>query len=221
MLAKALGAAVVGLDRFYGHVLAREAFENDRLSPFPWADPLATHGIVVDARGRRFVDERQGGVVIANAIARLEDPLSACAVFDDAVWNTAGKEGAIPPNPNLELAGATIHKADTLAELTASIGLPPGALGDAVKERYAPAQPRPPFRALRLAAGITYTMGGIAIDRVARVLDASGTAIPRLYAAGSATGGIEGGPGNGYVGGLAKAGLTGLWAADHIARKGG
>ena len=41
--------------------------------------------------------------------------------------------------------------------------------------------------------------------------------IPGLYAAGCATGGLEGGGFAGYVGGLAKSSVTALLAANHIA----
>jgi len=60
-------------------------------------------------------------------------------------------------------------------------------------------------------------MGGIAIDTHAGALDESGAPIPGLYAAGSSTGGAEGGPLAGYIGGLSKAVITGLRAAEHIA----
>ncbi len=75
----------------------------------------------------------------------------------------------------------------------------------------------PPFRAIPLAAGITVTMGGIAIDAAARVLRPDDTPIPGLYAAGSTAGGMEGGPRAGYVGGLIKAFLLGLIAAESAA----
>jgi fumarate reductase flavoprotein subunit len=39
-----------------------------------------------------------------------------------------------------------------------------------------------------------------------------------LYAAGSSTGGLEGGPNVGYVGGLIKAFAFGLIAADHASK---
>jgi hypothetical protein len=38
-----------------------------------------------------------------------------------------------------------------------------------------------------------------------------------LYAVGGSGGGIEGGPKAGYIGGLAKAFVTGLMAAEHAA----
>ena len=74
-----------------------------------------------------------------------------------------------------------------------------------------------PFHAVRLCAGITYTMGGIAVDRRARVLHSNGDVISGLYAAGACTGGLEGGPVAGYIGGLCKALTMGYIAAASIA----
>ena len=60
-------------------------------------------------------------------------------------------------------------------------------------------------------------MGGIAIDGDSRVLDTNDNPITGLYAAGCATGGLEGGEHVGYVGGLSKSSTTGFRAAEHIA----
>jgi fumarate reductase flavoprotein subunit len=76
---------------------------------------------------------------------------------------------------------------------------------------------QPPFHAIRLCAGITYTMGGIAIDARARVINERQRPIPGLFAAGSCTGGIEGGPAAGYVGGYMRALCFGLIAGDAVA----
>ena len=46
------------------------------------------------------------------------------------------------------------------------------------------------------------------------------TPIAGLYAAGACTGGLEGGPQTGYIGGLLKAGVMGLRAAQSIAAEG-
>ena len=64
---------------------------------------------------------------------------------------------------------------------------------------------------------MTSTLGGIAIDAHGRVLRKGGGAVPGLYAAGSTAGGIEGGPEVGYLGGLIKALVFGLLAAEHNA----
>lgn len=243
-MARAVGAAVSELTDFYGHLLARDAFTNDRVWPYPQCDELGVAGIVVNADGERFTDEGRGGVFIANAIAKLDDPLSVCALFDEEVWQGPGKNARIPANPLLGEAGATIHRAPTLAALAQLIGVPEDRLERTVSEynkAYAagtlagltpprsdkpipgnapiPTMPitAPPYYAVPLCAGITMTMGGIAIDAHARVLDQSGEPIRGLYAAGSCTGGLEGRGGAHYLGGLLKAAVFGLIAGDHIA----
>lgn len=64
------------------------------------------------------------------------------------------------------------------------------------------------------------TLGGVRIDREARVLDAGGRPIPMLYAAGDVTGGIHG---NGYVpgNGLTSAIVFGTVAGRNAARGAG
>jgi len=239
-MAQSLGAAVTRLDTFYGHMLSRDSFHNDKVWPYPQLDELGTAGIVVDARGERFTDEGMGGVHVANMIARLPDPLSTWAVFDQAVWNGPGKGARIPANPNLVKAGGTVHEAGTLAALAEIMGVPAErfeltvagynqALAAGRLESLAPrrtstriaAMPvaEPPFYAVPLCAGITYTMGGIAIDPDGQVLRTDGRgSIDGLYAVGAATGGLEGGSGVGYVGGLIKAATFGMRAGERIAR---
>ena len=69
-----------------------------------------------------------------------------------------------------------------------------------------------------LCAGLTYTMGGIATDAHGRVLREDGSSIPGLFAAGCATGGLEGGEFSGYIGGLSKSAVFGLRAGECAAR---
>lgn len=246
-MARAAGAATSELTDFYGHLLSRDAFNNDQVWPYPQCDELGVAGIVINANGERFVDEGMGGVFVANAIARLDDPLSACAVFDEQVWQGPGRNARIPANPLLVEAGGTVHAAPTLAALAKLISVPAGKLEETVSEynkAYAagtlaelhparsskpipgnapiPTMPvsTPPYYAVPLCAGITMTMGGIAIDAHARVLRESGEPITGLYAAGSSTGGLEGRGGAHYLGGLIKAAVFGLLAAEHIAGEG-
>jgi fumarate reductase flavoprotein subunit len=232
------GATVVGLDRFYGHLLSRDAMENGGLWPYPQIDAVATAAIVVDQRGYRILDEGLGGISITNDLARLADPLCAAVICDTPIWETAGKAAPIPPNPQLLAAGGTLHRADTIEALAEAAGLPPANLAatvleynDAVRfnrlvtllpERStrSGAPPRiemPPFFAIPICAGITNTMGGIAIDGHGRVKRPDGSAITALYAAGGTTGGLEGGGALGYVGGLIKACVFGLRVAEHAA----
>jgi succinate dehydrogenase/fumarate reductase flavoprotein subunit len=69
--------------------------------------------------------------------------------------------------------------------------------------------------AVLVAPGITSTLGGIAIDREARVLSGSDGPIPGLYAAGGDVGGISSG---GYSSGLAAALVLGRVAAESALR---
>jgi fumarate reductase flavoprotein subunit len=77
---------------------------------------------------------------------------------------------------------------------------------------------KPPYYAVPLCAGITYTMGGIAIDPDGHVLRSGGGTLDGLYAVGATTGGLEGGTEVGYVGGLIKAATFGIRATMRAAR---
>jgi fumarate reductase flavoprotein subunit len=65
--------------------------------------------------------------------------------------------------------------------------------------------------AVRVAAAITHTIGGLRVDEEARVLDGDGAPIDGLYAAGADVGGISTG---GYASGLASALVLGRAAAE-------
>ena len=66
--------------------------------------------------------------------------------------------------------------------------------------------------AVRVAAAITHTIGGLRIDDRARVLDGDGSPVGGLWAAGVDAGGIATG---GYASGLAQALVLGLVAAEN------
>jgi fumarate reductase flavoprotein subunit len=239
-MAGAAGAALVNLERFYGHLLSRDAIANDGLWPYPQIDAVAVAGIVVDHAGRRILDEGLGGISISNDLARLDDPLCGTVICDATMWETAGKAAQIPPNPQLLAGGGTLHQAETLQALAEAASLPPETLAETVamynevvwngelaslspprSTRSGAPQPieTPPFFAIPICAGITNTMGGIAIDGHGRVKRPDGSVITGLYAAGGATGGLEGGGALGYVGGLIKACVFGLRVAEDAARR--
>jgi fumarate reductase flavoprotein subunit len=239
-MAEGVGAQLFGMESFYGHPLSRDAFHNDMLWPHPYLDAMVVTSVVVGADGRRFADEGMSGVNVANAIAKRADPLDTFVVFDDAVWNGPAADMSVPPapNPTLKTANATIFSAGSIAELAHKAAIPADALEKTVADynaalsanmleslpvkrttsRYKP-QPivKAPFYAIPMCAGITYTMGGPAIDADARVLHKEGHVIDGLFAVGAASGGLEGGTNAGYVGGLIKSFVTGLRAAEFIA----
>src|SRR5579862_2052916 len=243
LMAEAVGAKLTDMECFYGHVQARDAMDDPELWPYPTIDFPIAAGIAVDQRGKRFTDEGLAGVAVANAIARLDDPLGAVAIFDEAIWQASGKTYVMSANPFLIETGATLHRGETIEAVAKMAGLPPATIDTVARHNEAVAArklseldpPRsddighvwgsrampivtPPFYAVPLCAGITYTMGGLAIEPGARVLHREGHAIEGLYAAGGTIGGLEGGPVVGYSGGLAKALTFGKIAGESIWR---
>src|SRR5581483_12221875 len=101
----------------------------------PVTDDLAAAAVVIDENGLRFTDEALGGIWIANAIARLPDPLGTTIIFDQAIWDgPPGRNHVQPPNPLVVEAGGTLHCADTIAELAGMMRLAPQALQSVVDE---------------------------------------------------------------------------------------
>jgi fumarate reductase flavoprotein subunit len=52
-----------------------------------------------------------------------------------------------------------------------------------------------------VTCALFHTQGGLAVDETARVLDASGDALPNLFAAGGAAAGVSGSRASGYLSG--------------------
>jgi fumarate reductase flavoprotein subunit len=239
-MAEKAGAKLIGMDGFYGHPLSLDAFSNPQLWPHPYLDAMVMTSIAVGADGQRFADEGMSGVHVANAIVKRTDPLDTFVVYDSVVWEGPAADMSVPPPPNpvIKNVGATMYSANTLEELAEKAGINAQGLAKTVADyndalaagtlealpvkrtsaRYKPyAVLKAPFYAVPMCAGITYTMGGPAIDANARVRHKNGGVIEGLFAAGSASGGLEGGDNAGYVGGLIKAFLTGILAAEFIA----
>jgi len=224
-------------NRFYGHILCGDAKHNDAVWPYPELDAIATAGLVIDANGRRIVDEGRSGVHLANELAAKATTEKLFAIFDQDIWNGPGTSARIPANPLLERAGGTILRASSCEELAQIMSVPSDTLNQTVTEynqalekgaldhlpikRSDLMKPWPinptQIMAIPICPGITYTMTGIDIDQHAQVLDKTSNPIPGLFAAGATTGGLEGGSDSVYIGGLIKSGSFGLIAAERIA----
>ena len=177
---------------------------------------LSVFGIMVNADGKRFLDEgadfrnftyaKYGRVV-------LQQPGSyAWQVFDAQAKPLMRDE--------YKLRGATKVTADTLEELVKRMqDVDPAQFLETVREynaaikRDVPFNPnikdgrarwasqstsrtgptpieKPPFEAYSVGCGITFTFGGLKIDNTGRVLDIEDAPLPGLYAAGELVGGI-------------------------------
>lgn len=238
LMATEIGAKAVNLQYFYGHLIARRALTDDRFWPYPRLDSFVDEGILIDAHGRRFVDEGRGDVAVANELSRTEDPTGATLIFDQDSW-AASKHSpsstslAIPaPNPWMVDNGAEIFSGNGAEDLAKKLGID-GANLRATLDAYNQAIAanggkalqvartgkakvlRAPLWGLRVVSGITFTMGGILINGKGQALNTSEQPIPGLYAAGDAIGGLMGGYHGGYTGGLMQAIVTGLLAGEN------
>jgi fumarate reductase flavoprotein subunit len=230
-----VGAALAGTRCVYGHLLHRDCLHDDRFWPAPLLDPLLKPGIVVDRRGARLFDEGRGGLAATNELIRGDDPRGAWIVVSEAGWARAGAESTLglptpAPNPALTDRNAIMLRANDATVLAALAGMDAAVLGETlagydralasgtghslpIPRTGEPPRLERPYLAIPIVPGMTFTMGGLAVDGHARVLDADDRPIPGLSAAGSCTGGLHGGPDAGYVGGLSAALVLGYLAA--------
>jgi len=239
-MALEVGAKVVNLKYFYGHLLSRKALTDDRFWPYPRLDLFVDEGILIDRSGNRFVDEGRGDVAVANELARADDVIGAVLIFDAATWDAARDETfsnlvkTPAPNPWLLDNSGEIFFHDTAEGLAQSLGVIPAALKKTVEEYNRalesnsahslvvprtgkPKILRQPLCGLRVVPGITFTMGGIAVNGRAEVLSQNERPIAGLHAAGDAIGGLMGGHCGGYTGGLMQALVTGILAGENAA----
>jgi tricarballylate dehydrogenase len=173
-------------------------------------------GIMVNAEGRRFVDE---GADFRNYTyakygrAILEQPGQfAWQLFDQKVKHLLRDEYRIRhvtkvTASSLDELATRLEGVDpaglrqTLAAYNAAVVTDRpfnpnvkdgrGTVGLAVpKSNWANPIDTPPFEAYAVTCGITFTFGGLRIDRNAQVLDSDGAPMPGLYAAGELVGGL-------------------------------
>jgi tricarballylate dehydrogenase len=170
-------------------------------------------GIIVDGQGRRFLDEGEDfrdNTYVKFSKAMIEQAAgTAFCVFDQQMVRRPEFQRAwYPVAPPIE--------ASTIEELASALGIAPEALERTVREFNAAVEPgeldldrldgkgtrgispaksnwamaliEPPFVAVPVTGGITFTFGGLKSDARARVLDTDGRAIEGLYAAGELVG---------------------------------
>ncbi|MFI6348628.1 FAD-dependent tricarballylate dehydrogenase TcuA [Streptomyces sp. NPDC050560] len=203
------GAHAVGWDRNapdFGDLAVGDGFQKHSY-PF---------GIMVNARGERFVDEgadfrnytyaKYGHVILA------QPGQFAWQVFDSRTAHLLRDEYRIKQ--------VTKVAAPTLEELARKMeGVNAGAFLDTVREynkavdqdtpfdpnvkdgrrtrglsvdktNWANVLDEPPYEAYQVTCGVTFTFGGVRITPGGAVLDTDGEAIPGLYACGELVGGI-------------------------------
>jgi len=239
LMGTAIGAsASQAMSSFYGHLIPAPPAVVPTHDFIAYTHYHSEQAILVNLRGERFTDESLGDETSCQAVAREPEAL-AFILYDETVYRTyavrpaGGGARASDTFHESQALGAPAIQAESLESLVAgleSLGVyGPGVLAT-VQEfnaavavgraahlripRRAKANPllTPPFYALGLTPGITFTLGGLRINTNAQVLDRSNRPIPGLYAAGADAGGIHN---EQYAGGLCLGLVFGRRAAHH------
>jgi succinate dehydrogenase/fumarate reductase flavoprotein subunit len=185
-LARARGAASTpGMDEFYGRAMPAPPARWDESDFVVLAQVYGRWAMVVDEHG-------------------AEIPVDPADWSENGLVQEIGRRGG---------TAWYLVPADALGRET-----PYGTVADAIERvRLAggTVEEREDGRlAVHVVAAVTHTIGGIAVDEHARVLDEAGAPVDGLYAAGVDAGGIATG---GYASGLAAALVLGLAAAEAAA----
>jgi len=206
------GAGLSWIDRHY-------IYTNGMVDPQDSEGILAItasndNAVWLNAQGKRFTNE--GGydkTILSDLLA--QDPAHYFAIFDESSRDQLSMRGRewiknhasghpILDNPN------AAYKTNSLEELSSVTGLPEINLISSIKRfnslidagedadfgRFSSldeAPPRidnPPFYAIQFFPMTRKSMGGIAVDMNARVLNTSGEVVPGLYAIGELTGSV-------------------------------
>jgi flavocytochrome c len=189
IMAQAIGAQLKDMEHFQMRPLSLNGY---------WFKEVIVNeegkgGILVNKDAKRFVDETLKPLDLASEILKLQDRM-AYVIIDSDVFAT--KDGA------KMIDKAKGVQANTIEELAAQLGLDPAALKATVDEYNAKNDAfgrktmgkvtTAPFYGAITKPSSHYTMGGVAINENAQVLDKDGKTIEGLYAAGEIVGGLYG-----------------------------
>ena len=218
---------------FYGHLLTAGVPLSD---PKLFRDLglfYSEHALLFNLNGERFTDETQSDHLTANALS--VQPEARGLLIADAVtyreWiDSVYVEGMEPLNSfeNARRHNGRVAVAEDLEEfefMPEEWGYPGAKIRDAIEAFNEAARggsvtpgrefdlrplDEPPYYAVEATPAITFTLGGLLIDRDARVRSRDRGTVPGLLAAGADAGGVYV---RSYVGGLSSALVFGLAAA--------
>ncbi len=167
---------------------------------------MVNYGVILTKEGKRFLDESNTYVAVAQQLPKMIPDNWAYIVIDDQVTGVSTIKTRLD---RYMAAKAPVYTGDTLEEMAKKAGLPPAVVvetineyNEAVKAGKAASLTPPntlekprliekgPFRCIPFQGGITATFGGPMISKKAEVLNMDNKAIPGLYAAGNAIGGL-------------------------------
>lgn len=257
--ARAVGAKLtVGLDKFYGHSLCGPSAE---IPPTRFTDASQFYGprtVALDRNGNRFTDEAEAKPLEGPLALDIVKEAGGVAylVLDDEIAEASDSTSRSRKNATtiaeaVDEFGGSVVRADSLTELGEKLSswevnadqviTTLTTFNEAMETGTELTPPRsdfrypldtPPFYAVAVEPGITFTMGGLDVDVNMRVLRRSAsmsglddgyipesssavsrTTIEGLYAAGVDVGNVHH---RHYMGGLAHALVTGRKAGRSI-----
>jgi fumarate reductase flavoprotein subunit len=185
-------------------------------------------GIMVDAAGKRFVDETQYPGGLGTKMLDLPGK-QAYEIFDHRIYQLHSS-GSGPRSLAVLFDAGLIKKAPALDELAGRLGIDASGLKQTVEEynraasggrdMFGRALPQPfnaPYYGIKVTVALYHTQGGLKVNSHGQVLRADGSIISNLYAGGGVAVGVSGKGLEGYLPGnglLASLGL-GMRAAEH------
>jgi fumarate reductase flavoprotein subunit len=150
-------------------------------------------GVLVNTDGKRFTNETLKPLDLVPQILAQKDR-TAFVIFDSNIAATSNGEAAVKK--------ANMIKADTIEELAQKLKLKPEVVKATIEEYNAGKDEfkretlgkvlKAPFYGVQVFPSSHYTMGGIAINEKAQVLNKDGKVIEGLFAAGETVGGLYG-----------------------------
>jgi len=184
-------ALTSGLDEFYGRNMPDAGWDETQLVSS--SQLYGRFARIFDERGEEFFEGAQVSWSETNVVQATARRPGARAWY---LLDAAGLAARVRDRPVAEMVAAA----------------PAGARPPLATLPFDP--PAGTVAAVRVAAAITHTIGGLRIDEKTRVLRQDGTPVDGLYAAGVDAGRVATG---GYASGLAQALVLGLVAAEQLA----
>jgi tricarballylate dehydrogenase len=203
------GGHAVGWDRNAPEFGDLSVGDNFQKHSYPW-------GIMINARGERFVDEgadfRNYTYAKYGRIILMQPGQFAWQIFDNKIIPMLRNEYRIKRvtkvrDSTLEGLCSKLDDVDAARAIEtikaynnavmSEVKFDPnvkdgrGTRGLAIpKSNWANTLDEPPFEAYAVTCGLTFTFGGLKVDTDARVIDTDHVPIPGLYAAGELVGGL-------------------------------
>ena len=206
-IAAKLGARLIGMEGYHGGIIHYGYKKFPSVGAVKGMRSVKKYepGILVNRRGKRFVDEGEDTAdktyaKFGRIIALTQPGGIAYLIFDAKAKDRVDPMYDGPEKDPIE--------AVTLEALAKKITISPSRLRNTVDEfnravddgtnanltppktNFAQRIDRPPFYAYVVTGGMTFTFGGIKINSKAEVLSKTTSVIPGLYGAGEVTGGF-------------------------------